>query len=107
MPVFWGIMVTLQYTGRFPVFAARNKTQHSGFVMFAMADWVAAPVLHTVHGPFDAGTTAFYGRHAHRAWVAGLSREALRALPGKVQDFKTVISLPFDALPLRRSPGSK
>jgi glycosyltransferase involved in cell wall biosynthesis len=54
---------------------------HSGFVMFAMAEAMPAPVLHTVHGPLDAETAAFYGRHAHRAWVAGLSSSQLRDAP--------------------------
>ncbi|OJH39698.1 hypothetical protein BON30_19695 [Cystobacter ferrugineus] len=35
----------------------------------------------------------------------GLSRETLRALPDKVQDFKAVLSLPFAALPLKRPLG--
>ncbi|WNG25342.1 hypothetical protein F0U62_15880 [Cystobacter fuscus] len=35
----------------------------------------------------------------------GLSRETLRALPDKVQDFKAVLSLPFDVLPLKRPLG--
>jgi glycosyltransferase involved in cell wall biosynthesis len=50
---------------------------HSGFTVFAVADRLPAPVLHTLHGPFDDATVAFYGRHADKAWVSALSQSQI------------------------------
>jgi glycosyltransferase involved in cell wall biosynthesis len=46
---------------------------HSGFALMALADRVAEPVVHTVHGPFDEATTGFYAHHGHKAWSTALS----------------------------------
>ena len=52
---------------------------HSGFTALAMADRVSAPVVHTVHGPFDENTERFYQRHGHKARLVGISRSRPRA----------------------------
>jgi hypothetical protein len=40
---------------------------HSGFTALAMAHRITAPVVHTLHGPFDENTRPFYERHGHKA----------------------------------------
>src|SRR5215210_1187354 len=47
---------------------------HCGFTAFAFADRIDTPLLHTLHGPFAPHTSAFYGRHAHKAPAVALSR---------------------------------
>ena len=54
---------------------------HCGCVAFAMADRLATPLLHTLHGPFTEMTSAFYGAHAGTAPVAALSRWQWRDAP--------------------------
>jgi glycosyltransferase involved in cell wall biosynthesis len=54
---------------------------HCGFTAFAFADRVGTPVLHTLHGPFTDETSAFYGRHAHKAKVVALSRYQAEQAP--------------------------
>jgi glycosyltransferase involved in cell wall biosynthesis len=46
---------------------------HCSFSAFALADRIEAPLLHTLHGPFTPDTSAFYRRHARKAWVSALS----------------------------------
>jgi glycosyltransferase involved in cell wall biosynthesis len=50
---------------------------HSGFTLVAIADRVDVPVLHTLHGPFDPETSAFYRQHADKVWLSGLSAAQL------------------------------
>jgi glycosyltransferase involved in cell wall biosynthesis len=58
---------------------------HSGFTALAMADRVSAPVIHTVHGPFDETTTRFYQRHGHKAQLVSISRSQAASAPPGVQ----------------------
>ncbi len=46
---------------------------HSGFTAVAMANRVPAPVVHTLHGPFDEHTGPFYQRHGHKAHLVAIS----------------------------------
>jgi glycosyltransferase involved in cell wall biosynthesis len=46
---------------------------HSGFVTVAMADRIDAPVVHTLHAPFNAETRPFYERHGHKCTLIGIS----------------------------------
>jgi glycosyltransferase involved in cell wall biosynthesis len=39
---------------------------HCGYTTLAMADRISAPVVHTVHGPFDHDTTPYYQRHGRK-----------------------------------------
>jgi glycosyltransferase involved in cell wall biosynthesis len=50
---------------------------HSGVVLFALANRIDVPVLHTVHGPVTGDVARFYHRHAHKAWLSSLSRSQL------------------------------
>ena len=54
---------------------------HCGFTALAMADRLRTPLLHTLHGPFTAETSAFYAHHADKAWVAGISDTQLATGP--------------------------
>ncbi|UGS38661.1 glycosyltransferase family 4 protein [Capillimicrobium parvum] len=68
---------------------------HSGFTAFAMADRVTVPMLHTLHGPFDEETSAFYRRHAAKAWVSALSAVQRASAPPELR-FAGVIPNPLD-----------
>jgi glycosyltransferase involved in cell wall biosynthesis len=76
---------------------------HSGFTLVAVADRVDVPVLHTLHGPFDDTTRAFYGEHAGKVWVSALSQAQLDAGPPGLRCVG-VIPNPIDlrAWPLER-----
>ncbi len=54
---------------------------HSGFTAFAFANRIGIPLVHTLHGPFDTNTKAFYARHAHKACVTALSRYQAEQAP--------------------------
>jgi glycosyltransferase involved in cell wall biosynthesis len=58
---------------------------HSGYMLFAVADHLPSPVLHTLHAPFTPANFAFYRRHADKAWVSGLSRSQLRHGPANLR----------------------
>jgi glycosyltransferase involved in cell wall biosynthesis len=58
---------------------------HSGFTAVAMADRVSAPVVHTVHGPFDQTTNHFYQRHGHKARLVAISRSQAASAPTDVR----------------------
>jgi glycosyltransferase involved in cell wall biosynthesis len=75
---------------------------HCGFTTLAMADRLSTPLLHTLHGPFDPGTSAFYARHAHKATLVGISRTQLASAPVGLREV-AVIPNPIDvaAWPLR------
>ena len=57
---------------------------HSGFTALAMADRVSAPVVHTVHCPFDAKTERFYQRHGQRARLVAISQSQAASAPAGV-----------------------
>jgi len=60
--------------------AARNGRpfdvvhDHSGFTAVSMAPRSPAPVVHTLHSPFDEKTTPFYARHGHKVTLVAISR---------------------------------
>lgn len=54
---------------------------HCGFTALAMADRLATPSVHTLHGQFTASTAAFYARHAHKAKLVGISHAQLASGP--------------------------
>ena len=58
---------------------------HSGFVAFAFADRLDAPLVHTVHGPFSDDTRAFYTRHGSKAPVVALTRFQADQAPDEVR----------------------
>jgi glycosyltransferase involved in cell wall biosynthesis len=54
---------------------------HCGFTALAMADRLATPLVHTLHGQFTASTSAFYARHGHKATLVGISLAQLTSAP--------------------------
>ncbi|HET9073603.1 MAG TPA: glycosyltransferase, partial [Solirubrobacteraceae bacterium] len=64
---------------------------HCGFTGLAFADRISTPLVHTLHGPFDAGTAPFYAAHGHKGTLVGISRAQLRSAP---PGLKTVGPIP-------------
>jgi glycosyltransferase involved in cell wall biosynthesis len=58
---------------------------HSGFTAVALANRVAVPVVHTVHGPFNEATRPFYQRHAHKVDIVALSATQADSAPSGVR----------------------
>ena len=56
---------------------------HTGFVALAMADRLAVPVVHTLHGPFDDEACAFYREHGAKATLVALSGYQRDAAPAE------------------------
>jgi glycosyltransferase involved in cell wall biosynthesis len=54
---------------------------HCGFTAFAFADRIETPLVHTLHGPFNGETSAFYARHADKACAVALSRYQVEQAP--------------------------
>jgi glycosyltransferase involved in cell wall biosynthesis len=56
---------------------------HNSAAALSMADRIATPLTHTVHGPFDTDTTPFYNRHGGKGELVCISRsQASFAPPG-------------------------
>jgi glycosyltransferase involved in cell wall biosynthesis len=75
---------------------------HCGFTALAMADRLATPVVHTLHGAFDGTTTGFYRRHGHKAALVAISDAQRASAPAGVKAICTIPN-PIDvgAWPLR------
>jgi glycosyltransferase involved in cell wall biosynthesis len=58
---------------------------HCGFTAFAFADRIDTPLVHTLHGPFNGSTSAFYARHARKACVVALSRYQAEQAPDALE----------------------
>lgn len=69
---------------------------HCGFTTLAMADRLRTPVVHTLHGPFDAATSAFYAHHGHKATLVAISDAQTRSAPADLA-VGSVIPNPIDA----------
>src|SRR5215217_8735791 len=52
---------------------------HVGHTALAMADRVSAPLVHTLHGPFDECATSFYAEHGRKACIVAISQAQLDA----------------------------
>jgi glycosyltransferase involved in cell wall biosynthesis len=55
---------------------------HCGYTPLAMADRLDAPLVHTVHGPFDRDTDPFYAVNGHNGSVVCISRAQAGMAPG-------------------------
>ena len=60
-----------------------------------MADRVDVPVVHTLHGPFDAGRAELYRRHGHKATLVAISADQRAQAPEGVV-IESVIPNPLD-----------
>src|SRR5215207_4584659 len=54
---------------------------HVGHTALAMADRIAVPLVHTLHGPFTEDATRFYARHGSKASIVAISQAQLDAAP--------------------------
>jgi glycosyltransferase involved in cell wall biosynthesis len=68
---------------------------HSGYTALAMADRLATPLVHTVHGPFDNDTMPFYGYHGAKGSLVCISNAQARAAPAGA-DVAAVVPNPID-----------
>jgi glycosyltransferase involved in cell wall biosynthesis len=86
--------------GGFPAFDVVHD--HCGFTALALADRLDTPFVHTLHGPFDPGTSAFYAGHGHKAALVAISTAQVASAPPGVV-CHAVIRNPVDvaAWPLR------
>ena len=75
--------IDLAARGRLPFDVIHD---HSGFTALAMANRIATPMVHTIHGPFADDTRAFYSHHAHKAAMVALSRCQLAHAPEALMD---------------------
>jgi glycosyltransferase involved in cell wall biosynthesis len=57
---------------------------HCGFTPLAMADRVAVPLAHTVHGPFDDDTSIYYSHHAAKGSIVCISHSQAGMAPDGV-----------------------
>jgi glycosyltransferase involved in cell wall biosynthesis len=79
---------------------------HCGFGALAMADRLDTPLVHTLHGPFDADATAFYRAHGHKGTIVAISHAQLADAPAELQDSAVVHNpLNFDEWTLSTRPG--
>src|SRR5215217_9573353 len=54
---------------------------HVGHTALAMANRVAVPLVHTLHGPFDEDARRFYAQHGLKARIVAISQAQLDAAP--------------------------
>jgi glycosyltransferase involved in cell wall biosynthesis len=68
---------------------------HCGFTPLAMADRVALPLVHTVHGPFDDEASIYYAHHAAKGTVVCISHSQAGMAPDGVP-VEGVVHNPID-----------
>jgi glycosyltransferase involved in cell wall biosynthesis len=68
---------------------------HCGHVALAMADRLDAPLVHTLHGAFDADARGFYAEHASKATIVAISRSQLDDAPHALVDAPVIFN-PLD-----------
>jgi glycosyltransferase involved in cell wall biosynthesis len=68
---------------------------HCGFTPLAMANRLAMPLVHTVHGPFDQDTSPYYSHHGAKGGLVCISHSQARAAP-QGADVRAVVHNPID-----------
>jgi glycosyltransferase involved in cell wall biosynthesis len=68
---------------------------HSGYTALSMAHRLAAPLVHTVHGPFDVDTTEFYDHHGSKGGLVCISHNQAGSAPPHA-DVVAVVHNPID-----------
>jgi glycosyltransferase involved in cell wall biosynthesis len=68
---------------------------HSGYTALAMSDRLGAPLVHTVHGPFDPDTSPYYDHHGGKGRVVCISRAQADMAPAGAR-VRAVVSNPID-----------
>jgi glycosyltransferase involved in cell wall biosynthesis len=74
---------------------------HSGYTALALADRLEAPIVHTVHGPFDHDTRPYYAVNGHNGTVVCISRaQAGMAPEAEIVDSVVYNPIDIDSWPL-------
>jgi glycosyltransferase involved in cell wall biosynthesis len=68
---------------------------HTGFTALAMANRLETPLVHTMHGPFDASTSDFYEAHGHKGQLVAISASQRDDAPASVRDDICVVHNPI------------
>ena len=68
---------------------------HVGHTALAMADRLATPLVHTLHGPFDEDACRFYAEHGRKAAIVAISQAQLDSGPPEMGG-GTVVHNPID-----------
>jgi glycosyltransferase involved in cell wall biosynthesis len=63
---------------------------HCGFTALGMADRLATPLVHTLHGQFTRATSAFYTRHESKATLVAISRAQRATAPARLADVEVI-----------------
>ena len=63
---------------------------HCGFTALSMADRLATPLVHTLHGQFTPETSAFYARHESKATLVAISRTQRATAPERLADVQVI-----------------
>jgi glycosyltransferase involved in cell wall biosynthesis len=63
---------------------------HCGFTALGMADRLATPLVHTLHGQFTRATSAFYTRHESKATLVAISRAQRATAPEPLADVEVI-----------------
>jgi glycosyltransferase involved in cell wall biosynthesis len=68
---------------------------HVGHTALAMADRLATPLVHTLHGPFDEDACRFYAEHGHKGRIVAISRSQCDDAPPEMGG-ASVVHNPID-----------
>jgi glycogen debranching enzyme len=63
---------------------------HCGSTALGMADRLATPLVHTLHGQFTRATSAFYTRHESKATLVAISRAQRATAPEMLADLAVI-----------------
>jgi glycosyltransferase involved in cell wall biosynthesis len=75
---------------------------HCGFTSLGMADRLATPLVHTLHGQFTRATSAFYARHESKATLVAISRAQRALAPDLLADVQVIPNpIELQAWPIR------
>jgi glycosyltransferase involved in cell wall biosynthesis len=68
---------------------------HTGFAALAMANRLATPLVHTLHGPFEPDLFQFYEVHGAKGQLVAISRAQRDAAPEHLRHDITVVHNPL------------
>jgi glycosyltransferase involved in cell wall biosynthesis len=75
---------------------------HTGHSALAMADRVTAPLVHTLHGPFDEAACRFYAQHGRKGCIVAISQAQLADAPPEMGGGRVVPNpIELDEWPFR------
>jgi glycosyltransferase involved in cell wall biosynthesis len=63
---------------------------HCGFTALGMADRLATPLVHTLHGQFTRATSAFYTRHECKATLVAISQAQRAMAPERLAGVRVI-----------------